>query len=137
MKFTAEGMAFTRGEVAERHFERAADCRLHVMHGAGKAVGRKPLGERVRLDECAIDLLRASCQDAVQAYGIRHGYHPYELTNWTTLGRATFQQSDIGPIFFRNKLRQALRARILDEIRFVRQRPSGIMPSAEDELCIE
>ena len=58
-KFAAEGVAVTCREVAERHSEGTADGRLQMMHGAEKAVRRKPFGKRVGLDEGAIDLVRA------------------------------------------------------------------------------
>jgi hypothetical protein len=61
----AERVAFARCEVPERHFERAADLWFQVVHGAGKAVGRKPFRERVRLEERAIDFLWAGRQNTV------------------------------------------------------------------------
>src|SRR5213592_1866108 len=48
--FAAKLMAFARCEVPEGHFERAADFGIQMMHRGGKAVGRKPFGERVRLE---------------------------------------------------------------------------------------
>jgi hypothetical protein len=69
----AEGMAAVRGEVAERHPEGAADPGLKVMDGAGEAVGRQPLRQRVRFDEGAVDLLGLGREDAVQANGVGHG----------------------------------------------------------------
>jgi hypothetical protein len=66
-------MALARGEIAERHPEGAADFRVEVMHGAGKAVGRQPLRHGVRLDEGAIDLIGLRCQDAAQSNGVGHG----------------------------------------------------------------
>src|SRR6185437_9571042 len=78
--FAAKHVAFARCEVPEGHFEAAADFCFQMMHGAGKAVGRKPFRERVRLEERAIDFLWAGCQNAVQAYGVGHARSPHELT---------------------------------------------------------
>ena len=65
-------MAFARCEVPKGHFERAANFRLQMMHGAGKAVGRESFGERVRLEERAINFLWPGRQNAVQAHGVGH-----------------------------------------------------------------
>ncbi|EGE57417.1 hypothetical protein RHECNPAF_4310041 [Rhizobium etli CNPAF512] len=75
-KFAAESMAVAGREIAEGHSEGAADGRFQMMHGAEKTVRRKPFGERVCLDEGAIDLFRAGRENAVQAYGVRHGGDP-------------------------------------------------------------
>src|SRR5512146_93374 len=70
--FAAKRMALARREISKRHFERAADAWLEMMHGAGKAIGRKPFRECVRLEKRAIDLLRPGCEDAMQAHGVGH-----------------------------------------------------------------
>src|SRR5206468_5462248 len=70
--FAAEGVAVARREIPERHFERAPDVRLEVMHRTGEAVRRKPFRQRIRLEEGAIDFLWAGRQNAVQAYGAGH-----------------------------------------------------------------
>ena len=67
-------MALASGEIAEGHPEAAADFRVEVVHGAGKAVGRQPFRHGVCLDEGAIDLIGLRCQDAVQSNGVGHGY---------------------------------------------------------------
>jgi hypothetical protein len=72
-------VAFARCKVPEGHFELAAFRWFEVMHSACKAVGGKPFGKRVRLKERTIDLLGARWQNAVQAYGARHGRNPFEL----------------------------------------------------------
>src|SRR5690606_26404857 len=69
----AERMAVAGGEIAERHPVTAALRRLEVVDGTRVAVRRQPLGHGVRLDEGAIDLVGAGCEDTVQAYGARHG----------------------------------------------------------------
>src|SRR5262245_11726828 len=71
---SAERVALASGEIAEGHPEAAADFRVEVVHGAGKAVGRQPLRHGICLDEGAIDLIGLRCQDAVQSNGIGHGY---------------------------------------------------------------
>ena len=43
----AERVAAARREIAERHFERAADFCLVLIHRAGEAVRRQPFCERV------------------------------------------------------------------------------------------
>ena len=73
--FAAKGVAFARCKVAEGHFEGAPDLRFQMMHRAGKAVGRQPLGERVRFQKRAIDFFRLGCQNAMQFNGVRHE-HP-------------------------------------------------------------
>ncbi|VTZ65136.1 conserved hypothetical protein [Sinorhizobium medicae] len=70
--FTAKGVAFTRREVPEGHFEGAAGFWLQMMHGAGKAIRRKPFRERVGFEERAIEFLRAGGQNAVQSYSVGH-----------------------------------------------------------------
>ena len=72
MSLAPKHVAFARCEVPKGHFERAADFCLQMMHGAGKAIGRKPFRERVPLDKRAIDFLWAGRQNAVQAYGAGH-----------------------------------------------------------------
>ncbi|CDX17634.1 conserved hypothetical protein [Mesorhizobium plurifarium] len=71
-KFATEGMAAAGGEVAEGHLVGSADLALELVHRAGKAVGGQPLRQRIRLDECAVDLLRLGRQNAVQLDGARH-----------------------------------------------------------------
>src|SRR5208337_3508399 len=70
----AERMAVPRGEIPERHPESATDFCVQLMHSACKAVGRQPLGQRIRLKERAINLFRSGCQDTMQTDGVRHGY---------------------------------------------------------------
>src|ERR1700719_84647 len=65
-------MALARGEVAEGHPIAAADLRIELMHRAGEAVGRKPFGQCIRLEERAIDLIWPSGQHAVQMNRIGH-----------------------------------------------------------------
>src|ERR1700687_5255071 len=59
-------MALARGEVAEGHPIAAANLRIEFMHRAGEAVGWKPFGQCIRLEERAIDLIWPSGQHAVQ-----------------------------------------------------------------------
>src|SRR4051812_26577566 len=47
-----------------------------MMDRASKAVRWKPLGECVRLQECAIDLFRAGRQNPMQVYGTGHSVIP-------------------------------------------------------------
>ena len=60
------------GEIAEGHLVGAADARLQVMNGAGKAVRRQPLRRRIGLEEGAVDLFGSGCEDAMQANGVGH-----------------------------------------------------------------
>src|SRR5262249_13404922 len=78
--FAAERVAIAGREVAEGHLERAADLGLEMMHRAGKAVGRQPFRECVRLEERAIDLLGPGREDAVQANGV--GHDVFLVLNW-------------------------------------------------------
>lgn len=55
-----------RGEVPERHPVMSADLGIQLMDGADKPVGRKPARYRVRFEECAIELVGPSGDDAVQ-----------------------------------------------------------------------
>jgi hypothetical protein len=63
--FAAKRVAFARREVPEGHLVCAADLWFQVVHSAGKAVGRKPLRERVRFEERAIDFFWAGRQNTV------------------------------------------------------------------------
>ncbi len=72
----AERMAVAGGEIAKRHLVSAADFRVEVMHGAGKAVRRQPPRHCVGLDEGAVDFFGGGCEDAVQADGVGHGGIP-------------------------------------------------------------
>ena len=65
-------MTLARGRVAEGHPIAAADLRIELMHRAGEAVGWKPFGQCVRLEERAIDLIWPSGQHAVQMNRIGH-----------------------------------------------------------------
>src|SRR4051812_19691539 len=69
--FAAKRIALPGREVSEGHLEGAANRRFQMMHDAGKAVGRQPFRERVRLDKRAIYLLRSGCQDPMQTNGVR------------------------------------------------------------------
>src|SRR5262249_44106631 len=62
----AERVAVASGKIPERHPEGAADFCVQFMHGACKAIGRQPFGQRIRLKERAIDLFGSGCQDAMQ-----------------------------------------------------------------------
>src|SRR5882672_1409292 len=68
-----ERVALAIGEIAKGHPEGAAYFRVHVMHGAGVAIRRKPLGHGVRLEEGAIDLLWLRGQDSMETHGVGHG----------------------------------------------------------------
>src|SRR5690606_14647047 len=72
----AERVALACREVSEGHSEHTASRWLKMVHGAGEPIGRKPFGKRVSLDESAIDLLAAGGQNAVQADGAGHCFHP-------------------------------------------------------------
>src|SRR5258708_5172824 len=67
-----ERVALAVGEIPKGHPEGAAYFRVHVMHGAGVAIRRKPLGHRVRLEEGAIDLLGLRGQDSMESHGVGH-----------------------------------------------------------------
>lgn len=70
----AEGVAVARAEVGERHPEVAADPGFQLRHPAGEAVGRQPLGQRIRLDKGPIDPHRWRLEHPVQSYcSRRHG----------------------------------------------------------------
>jgi hypothetical protein len=70
-------VAVTRRKVAEGHPERAARFGLQVMHGASEAIGRKPFRKCVSFEERAINFFWPGRQNAVQAYGTRHGRDPF------------------------------------------------------------
>jgi hypothetical protein len=70
-----EGMRVAGGEVGEGHPVAAADARIEVLHLAGEAVRRQPLGHRVGIEEGAVDALGRRAQDAVQGDGSAgHGW---------------------------------------------------------------
>jgi len=65
----AERVAVTAGEIGERHPERAAHLRVHLVHLAGEAVGRQPFRHRIRIEESAVDALGLGAQYAVEPDG--------------------------------------------------------------------
>src|SRR6185437_8428488 len=70
--FSTERVTLSVGEIAKRHAMGAADPGLELMHGAGEAIRRQPLGHGVGLDEGAVDFLRLRGQDSMESHGIRH-----------------------------------------------------------------
>src|SRR5512139_3862109 len=62
----AERVALLRGEIRERHPERAANRGIQVLDRAREAVRRKPLGHRIGIQESPVDALRRGPQDAVK-----------------------------------------------------------------------
>lgn len=63
-------MALSRAEVRERHSILAAHACVHVMNLTGEPVRRKPLGERVGIEERPVDTFGRRAQHAVKAYGV-------------------------------------------------------------------
>jgi len=57
--------AVAGGEFVERHAEAAADAGFLVLHLAGEIAGGQPLGHRIGLGECAIDLGGRAAQHTV------------------------------------------------------------------------
>src|SRR6185437_365853 len=66
----AEAVAIAAGEVAERHPVAAADPGVELVHLAGEAVRRQPLGDRVGVEEGAVDPLGRGAQHAVETEGV-------------------------------------------------------------------
>jgi hypothetical protein len=56
-------------EIDEGHLERAADPGIQMMDLAGKAVRRKPLRHRFRIEESTIYALRIDTEHAKEPYG--------------------------------------------------------------------
>jgi hypothetical protein len=76
----AKRMVVSRGKIPERHSKRATDFRVQLMHCARKAIGREPFRQRIRFDECAIDLLWPGCQHTMQTNSIGHTYFSTEIS---------------------------------------------------------
>ena len=66
----AERMAMTGAEVGEGHAPGAPDHRFHGMDLSRETEGRQPALERTGFDECPIDTLRRSAQNAMKTDGV-------------------------------------------------------------------
>jgi hypothetical protein len=69
-------MAAAAAEIGEGHVIAAADLGVDFVDLAGEAVGRKPPGQGVGVEEGFIDALGGSAEDAVEAdgaWGSGHG----------------------------------------------------------------
>jgi hypothetical protein len=62
-------VALFRGEVREGHSERATNLCIQMVDPARETVRRKPLGQRIRIQECAIDTLGWGAQYTVKTNG--------------------------------------------------------------------
>jgi hypothetical protein len=82
----AKRMVVSRGKIPERHSKRATDFRVQLMHCTHKAIWSEPFRQRIRFDECAIDLLWPGCQDTMQTNSVRHTYFSTKISG------------DIGPV---------------------------------------
>src|SRR6266850_249250 len=75
-----EGMAVAGREIGERHLMSTADPRIHMMALAGEPVRRQPFRHRVRVGECAVELLRATAKHAVKLDGVAfHGQFSFSM----------------------------------------------------------
>ena len=64
--FSAEGMAFTRSEIGERHLVGAADLCIHLVNLSRESIWRKPFRHRIWIKECAIYFIRRGTEHAVK-----------------------------------------------------------------------
>src|SRR5689334_22438970 len=95
-------MARAGAEVRERHPVAAADARVELVHLSGEAVGRKPFGHGVGVEEGAINLLGLRAKDAVKANGVvRHDQILLvRFLCWTACRRKNHRSAGIDPTYF-------------------------------------
>jgi hypothetical protein len=77
---SAEGVTVAGGEVREGHRVATADFGIYVVNLAREAVGRKPLGQCVWIEECPIDFVRRRPEHSVKPDGAcRHDDFSFRL----------------------------------------------------------
>src|SRR6185312_624017 len=68
----SERMALASREVCKRHLVSAADFRIQMMHSAGEAIRRKPLGHGIRVEKRPINSLGRCPKNAVKTDSVWH-----------------------------------------------------------------
>jgi hypothetical protein len=77
---SSEGVAVACGEVREGHLVGTADLRIQMVNLARKAVGWKPFGHCVGIEECAIDFLGCRTEYSVKPDGAcGHDYFSFRM----------------------------------------------------------
>src|SRR5262249_44127562 len=66
-ELATERMTVTGREIGERHFVRASDLGVEMMHLAGESIRRQPFDHGLCIKECAVNSLRRGAQDAVES----------------------------------------------------------------------
>src|SRR3546814_16571408 len=91
-------------KVGKRHFVCAANARIQLVHLAGVAVGRKPLGHGIGIKECTINALWSGPDNAMQANGIcwhdlswMAGFWPFGKNQYKSMPGAVKEQRERRP----------------------------------------